>query len=868
MRLFTVGAVVLASLTMFHASGPAAAAEAIRVMSFNIRYGTAEDGVNAWPKRKQFLADTISAFDPDLLGTQETLAFQRDELLGLLHRYEAAGVGRDDGREKGEMAALFYKPARFEKMAGGHFWLSPEPETVGSKGWDAALPRIATWVKLADKADKAALPILFLNTHFDHQGPEARRESAALIRRWLDEHGAGCRLVVTGDFNAGEGTPPYEALFAAGDGSQSTLLDTFRVVVPTRGVVGPEGTFTGFDAKSTAGERIDWIGCSRGFRVAEAGIDRSERDGRTPSDHAAVTAVLEPTAEPAGAGTADGRLAAFFRDHLQESFRLRPLEASMLGDHAYDHLLDDISPEARAAWLDHWKQQLAALERDFGGEALEKLSVDGRIDYEILRDDLLRSIWLAENERPFEQDARVYGAYTTDSVYSLLTQSTLPKEKNIENAIARMKLIPTAIEAARVSLVDPTPTMLETAIGQNRGSIAFYQKDLFSLASDSPQLPALREAAKPVVAALERHQQFLEGELLPRARGQWRLGKEKFSKKLELVLDMGWDAERVVAEARAEFERVHRDLVAVSRQLWHKHFPGRPLPPEDAAGRRELVRLVIDAVSRDHGAPETLVRDARETVAGLKSFIRSADIVGLPEPDRCQVLEMPEFRRGNSAAYLENALPLDPSGPSTYAISPPPASWDERRRESFLEEYNRQMLRILTIHEAYPGHYVQLEWSNRCPSLVRRILQSGTFIEGWAVYTEQMMLDQGYGNGDLNLRLMQLKFYLRAVCNALLDHGMHCEEWSDEKALQFLINDAFQSEGEARLKIVRAKQSSVQLSTYFAGRTAHHRLRQEIQREQGEAFELGRFHEAVLSCGSVPVKHLPVLVRQRLTLPR
>ncbi len=868
MRLFTVGGVLVAWLAMLFVFRPASAGEPVRVMSFNIRYGTADDGVNAWPNRKQFLADTIAKFDPDLLGTQETLAFQRDELLGLLHRYEAAGVGRDDGREQGEMAALFFKTERFQKTAGGDFWLSPTPDVVGSKGWDAALPRIATWVKLADKTDPAALPTLFLNTHFDHQGAWARRESAALIRRWLGENGDGCRLVVSGDFNAGEGTPPYEALFNAGDDGPATLVDTFRVAVPTRELAGAEGTFTGFDARNTGGVRIDWIGCSRDWRVAAGGVDRSERDGRTPSDHAAVTAVLQPGAEPAGAGTADARLAEFFRDHLQESFRLRPLEASALGDHSFDHLLDDISPEARAGWLDHWKRQLAALEQAFGGAAPEKLSVDGQIDYEILREDLLRSIWLAENERPFEQDARVYGAYTTDSVYALLTQSTLPKEKNLENAIARMKLIPAVVDAAKVSLVDPTPTMLETAIGQNRGSIAFYSGDLFSLASDSPQLPALREAAKPVVVALERHQAFLEKELLPQARGPWRLGKEKFSQKLELVLDMGWDADRVVAEARGEFVRVHRDLIAVSRQLWHKHFSGRPLPPEDDAGRRELVRLVIGAVNRDHGAPETLVRDARETVAGLKEFIRTFDIVSLPEPDRCRILEMPEFRRGNSAAYLENALPLDPSGPSTYAISPPPASWDERRRESFLEEYNRQMLRILTIHEAYPGHYVQLEWSNRCPSLVRRVLHSGTNIEGWAVYTEQMMLDQGYGDGDLALRLMQLKFYLRSVCNALLDHGMHCEDWSDEKALQFLIDDAFQTEGEARPKIVRAKQSSVQLSTYFAGRTAHHRLRQEIQREQGEAFELGRYHEAVLFCGSVPVKHLPVLVRQRLKSPR
>ena len=175
MRSFAVGGLV-AWLAVLCVAGPAAASEPVRVMSFNIRYGTADDGVNAWPKRKQFLTDTIAAFDPDLLGTQETLAFQRDELLGLLHRYEAAGVGRDDGREKGEMAALFWKPARFEKIAGGDFWLSPTPETVGSKGWDAALPRIATWVKLADKANQAAAPILLLNTHFDHQGAEARRE--------------------------------------------------------------------------------------------------------------------------------------------------------------------------------------------------------------------------------------------------------------------------------------------------------------------------------------------------------------------------------------------------------------------------------------------------------------------------------------------------------------------------------------------------------------------------------------------------------------------------------------------------------------------------------------------------------------------
>jgi uncharacterized protein (DUF885 family) len=228
------------------------------------------------------------------------------------------------------------------------------------------------------------------------------------------------------------------------------------------------------------------------------------------------------------------------------------------------------------------------------------------------------------------------------------------------------------------------------------------------------------------------------------------------------------------------------------------------------------------------------------------------------------VIEMPEFQRGNATAYLNSAPPLDAQAASMYAVSPPPKDWDAGRVKSLLEEYNSHMLQILTIHEAYPGHYVQLEYANRNPSLVRRVLGSGVYIEGWAVYTEQMMLDQGYGAGDLALRLTQLKFYLRAVANTVLDHKMHCTAMTDDEALDLLMRRSFQSEGEARLKVIRSKQSSCQLSTYFVGRMAMYRLRQEVERELGEKFDLGRYHEAVLEQGSVPVKHLPELVRERL----
>lgn len=563
--------------------------------------------------------------------------------------------------------------------------------------------------------------------------------------------------------------------------------------------------------------------------------------------------------------SADHRLEEFFKDYLEEVFALRPFDATLLGDHRFDDLLDDISPRARERWLTQTRERLAALTKEF--EQAE-LSADGKVDYTILRDDLARSIWLTENTKPFEEDPRTYGSYINDSIYSLLTQSTLPKEKNIENAIARMKQIPRIVATAKETISDPPKPILETAILQNKGAISFYEKGIFELVGQTPQIESLRKAAADVVVELKKHQLFLEKDVLPKAQGNWRLGKEKFSRKLEMVLDVGWDADRVLQEAEAEFVRVQSDMYVVARQLWSRYFPNKPLPPDDAAGRRATIAEVTAAVSQEHGKPEALILDARATVRSIQDFIREKDILRLPETDRCQVIEMPEFRRGNSLAYLDSALPLDPNGSSYYAVSPPPAIWGEEKVRSFLEEYNRHMLQILTIHEAYPGHYVQLEYSNRSPSLIRRVLQSGVFIEGWAVYTEQMMLDQGYGNGELALRLNQLKFYLRAVANAILDHKMHCTEITDDEALRFLVNDAYQSEGEARLKIVRAKQSSVQLSTYFVGRMAHYRLRQEVQRELGESFELGRFHEAVLDHGSVPVKLLPQLVRERLKQPR
>ena len=293
--MFTMRLVVAMLLASFLCATTLSQARTeVRVMSFNIRYGTANDGENHWDKRKELLVETIKTFNPDLLGTQETLGFQRDYITQQLSGYEALGVGRDDGKEKGEMAALYFKRDRFEKLDGGHFWLSKTPDIAGSKSWDAALTRMVTWVKLRDRRQPKAKPLMYFNTHFDHRGVLARLEAAKLLRRRVAEALKTCRVIVTGDFNAGDDSEPYRAFFDKSEKQPAPVADAFRLVNPAR--TANEGTFSGFKVEATTGPRIDWIGVSLDWQVVKAMIDRTAREGRTPSDHFAMEAIVRPKA--------------------------------------------------------------------------------------------------------------------------------------------------------------------------------------------------------------------------------------------------------------------------------------------------------------------------------------------------------------------------------------------------------------------------------------------------------------------------------------------------------------------------------------------------------------------------------------------
>ncbi len=266
--------------------------EPLRVMSLNVRTGTAPDGANAWPKRRKLLLRTVRAYDPDLLGTQEALKFQNEEIRKVLpgHRFE--GVGRDDGGDDGEFSPVYYRAARFERVDSGHFWLSAKPHVPGSRSWDSAFPRLATWVRLRDRRNRTR-ELLFINTHWDHLGIIARLQSARIMRRQIRAlAGPGVAVIMTGDLNCTEDSMPYAILTGRGDDAL-TLTDSYRAAHPERQT--DEATFHGFKG-TVAGSRIDFILHSPPFETTEAGIDRARDGERYPSDHYPVRATLRSSA--------------------------------------------------------------------------------------------------------------------------------------------------------------------------------------------------------------------------------------------------------------------------------------------------------------------------------------------------------------------------------------------------------------------------------------------------------------------------------------------------------------------------------------------------------------------------------------------
>ncbi len=347
---------------------------------------------------------------------------------------------------------------------------------------------------------------------------------------------------------------------------------------------------------------------------------------------------------------------------------------------------------------------------------------------------------------------------------------------------------------------------------------------------------------------------------MPNAKGEFRVGAELYDQKLQFALMSSLSRAEIGQRANTELQRVRAEMYGIARQVL-KGRRGAPATQENPtdAQRQKAIEAALELAYAERPSREKVVDAAKQALDVATAFVREKDLVTVPD-DPVKIILMPEFQRGVAVAYADSPGPLDKGLDTYYAISPIPDDWTKAQTDSFLREYNNRMIHLLSIHEAMPGHYLEGAHSARHPSTLRGVLRSGLFAEGWAVYTEDVMADSGYMDNDPLFRLVQLKFYLRTIANAILDQGVHVDGWSREKAMHLMTHDTFQQEREAAGKWVRAQLTSAQLPTYFVGSAEHFDTRKAAEAKLGERFNLKAYHDQVLSYGAPPVRFVRQLM--------
>lgn len=557
------------------------------------------------------------------------------------------------------------------------------------------------------------------------------------------------------------------------------------------------------------------------------------------------------------------RFSKISRNFLEDLLHHSPVTSTSLGDHRFDHLLDEVDDTARTKELHAVRERLSEL------EALDEtqLSRENQVDFALLQQRLEKTIWELETLREWEWNPLIYSGTSGTSLYLLLSREFAPLNERLASVASRCRELPRYFEQARATIVkEKTPQIhAETAVDQNKGILTLLDKLVVPhLADLAPkEKENLTEAIRIARAAVDTHQAWLEQELLPAARGNPRLSEELYREKFAFDLFSSLSPEELRQRAEAEMVSLHDRMHDLSVAILAERDTGFS-PPENPTSeqKKKLIRTCLEFAYEDSPTAGNVVEAAYDSLKLTTDFVREKDLVTLPD-DPLEIILMPEFRRGVSVAYCDAPGPLETGGKTFYAVSPPPADWSKEQVNSFLREYNLRSLHNLTVHEAMPGHYVQLLRSNATSSRLRSVLASGTFIEGWAVYSESMMIDEGFLPDDLLMRLIVLKWNLRGVTNALLDQLIHLDGIDEETAMRLIVDDAFQEEREAAGKYRRSLLTSVQLSTYFAGYIEVIDLRAETEEAWGDSFELKRFHDALMSFGSPPPAFVKALLLEQ-----
>ncbi|MBN1853812.1 MAG: DUF885 domain-containing protein [Pirellulales bacterium] len=546
--------------------------------------------------------------------------------------------------------------------------------------------------------------------------------------------------------------------------------------------------------------------------------------------------------------------------YIDEFPALSPVSATRLGDHRFDGRLDEIGAESRAqeqAFCRNYLEQLRKIDPT-------RLSRANQVDHALLEYELEGRLWELETLREWTWNPLIYTQLSGSAIYNLMARDFAPLNQRLDHVADRLEQFPRFFRQVRATLEPKRVPKVhaETAIQQNRGVLSILENlvepNLGSLPED--QRSRLEQAIATAKTAVKEHQQWLESTLLSDAGGDFRLGLELYNQKLAYTLKTKQTQSQIRERAEYELSRVRDEMYSISKQVYAEKYPYTVFPTEPTdAYKRAIIRACLELACLNSPKADAIVETAKRSLRMATDFVREKDLLTLP-PDPIEVIIMPEFERGVSVAYCDSPGPLDIGMKTYYAVAPLPDDWSQQQIQSFLREYNKRSIHDLTMHEAMPGHYVQLAHSNRYPGKLRSVLSSGVFIEGWAVYSERMMLDQGFLDGDPLMRLTNLKWYLRGIGNAIIDQAIHTQGMTREQAMRLMMEDTFQEEREAAGKWIRAQLTSTQLSTYFVGTLEHFDLRREIESAWGEKFDLKTYHDKILSYGSPPVQFVRALV--------
>ncbi|GHB65491.1 hypothetical protein GCM10008107_13140 [Psychrosphaera saromensis] len=556
------------------------------------------------------------------------------------------------------------------------------------------------------------------------------------------------------------------------------------------------------------------------------------------------------TSSQQGVSVQDKFFAEFSESFIEQFWQLNPGYAVYVGFYKYDKILPIPNDATAQKELAFYQQQLALL----NAIDSQALSPNNASDFYILQNQIESAIWSITELKSGQWNPSNYNVAGVFGV--ILNTDYKPLNDRLKTIIERMENVPAYYKAAQQNLTNPTLTHTQLAIQQSKGTAGLFNKSIAdkvassSLSAEDKALFAQRLQASS--AAIDGYITWLGNKATELEKSttakDFRIGKDLYEKKFKLDIFSGYTANELFNKAISEKNRVHQEMIKIADNLWPKYFDGIEKPQDNLV----MIKKVIDHISVKHVKRDDFVNSIREQIPELEAFVLKHDLITMDKDKPLVVRETPEYQRGFAGASINAPGPYDAEANTYYNVTPLD-NFNDEQAESYLREYNHWLLQVLNIHEAVPGHYTQLVHSNKSKSLVKSIFGNGAMVEGWAVYTERMMLEEGYGDNEPELWLMYYKWNLRVIMNSILDYSIQVNGLTEDKALDMMINQAFQEKSEATGKWRRATLSQVQLTSYFTGYSEIYQLREDLKQATGDKFNLKEFHDQFLSYGSAPV---------------